>query len=172
MRSLKGWKGALTAGRYLLELPRNHKQPFKKSKKVPLIWAWTSARAHWNFNLSSLRKRLFQGPQWASCFKAHLLFLYFQGLYEVVHNMTAPTWYGCAQTALRTVGKHAAGCIGTNGSSLLRAGASSLIRSDFISLVPRITMPARQRMAWGRRGRATTLAERKSGVNEGWEERE
>lgn len=61
-------------------------------------------------------------------------------------------------------------CISTNGSLFLHAGASSLIRSDFISQVPKITMPARQRMAWGRRaqrGRAPTIAEKKSGVNEG-----
>lgn len=67
-------------------------------------------------------------------------------------------------------------CITTNGSSFLRAGASSLIRSDFISQLPKISMPARRQAAWGRRaqrGRVSTMAaENKSGVNECGEKRE
>lgn len=59
------------------------------------------------------------------------------------------TWHSCTDTALRTIIKGTwQVCIITNGSSSLHGTVSSVSRSDFISRMPRITLPGRHRMWW------------------------
>lgn len=87
----------------------------------------------------------------------NICFIY-KDFYDMLHNVTADPACDLTRLYRHSLEDHIKGtqhiCVITNGSSSLHEAMSSVIRSDFISQVPRITMPGRHWMGtlWGEGG--------------------